>query len=510
LLTGEFYNHIYFPIFEKLFMNRITIITYYIQMKHLNWVLILLITGTLQAQIGIGTNTPAASAALDVTSTAKGFLPPRLTYAQKSTIASPVAGLIVWCTDCGNTGELQVYNGTTWTNMIGNTANTAKPSAPTNVVATASNTQASVAFTLSISDGGNAITGYTVTATPGNITVTGSSSPILVTGLTNGTPYVFSVFATNSSGNSAPSDLSAAVVPKTVPSAPTSVVATSGNLKAIVAFEVPSSNGGSAITSYKVTASPGSFAAIGTSSPIEVPGLTNGTSYTFTVVALNSEGESASSLTSAAVVPSFVCGRDGVTFTYKGSQVTYGTVVAANSRCWLDRNLGASQVATSSTDSAAYGDLFQWGRGDDGHQSRTSTNTNVLSTTDTPGHGSFITTASDWRSPSNNDLWQGVNGVNNPCPSGYRLPSSAEWTTERNSWSSIGGMNATGAFASNLKLTLTGYRWSSNGTFGAIGTEGVYFTSSNGTGNILRIYASNNSFGNWGRGLGNAIRCIKE
>lgn len=99
-------------------------------MKYLNWVLILLITGTLQAQIGIGTNTPAASAALDVTSTEKGFLPPRLTYAQKSTIASPVAGLIVWCTDCGNTGELQVYNGTTWTNMIGNTANTAKPSAP--------------------------------------------------------------------------------------------------------------------------------------------------------------------------------------------------------------------------------------------------------------------------------------------------------------------------------------------------------------------------------------------
>jgi len=60
----------------------------------------------------------------------------------------------------------------------------------------------------------------------------------------------------------------------------------------------------------------------------------------------------------------FECG-DPVTFNYAGSQVTYGKVLSANNRCWLDRNLGATRVATSSTDTQAYGDLFQWGRAAD-------------------------------------------------------------------------------------------------------------------------------------------------
>jgi uncharacterized protein (TIGR02145 family) len=74
------------------------------------------------AQVGIGTTTPDASAALDITSTTKGLLTPRMTQTQRNAISSPSTGLIVWCTNCGNSGELQVYNGTTWTNMIGGTA----------------------------------------------------------------------------------------------------------------------------------------------------------------------------------------------------------------------------------------------------------------------------------------------------------------------------------------------------------------------------------------------------
>lgn len=86
---------------------------------------------------------------------------------------------------------------------------------------------------------------------------------------------------------------------------------------------------------------------------------------------------------------------------------------------WMDRNLGASQVATSSTDAAAYGDLYQWGRAADGHQCRTSNTTSTNATTDTPSHGDFILeggSPQDWRVPQNDNLWQGVNGVNNPCP----------------------------------------------------------------------------------------------
>jgi hypothetical protein len=84
----------------------------------------------------------------------------------------------------------------------------------------------------------------------------------------------------------------------------------------------------------------------------------------------------------------FECG-DSVTFTYKGNVVTYGTV-ESQGECWMDRNLGASRVATAYNDSVAYGDLFQWGRGDDGHQNRDSGVTSTLSTTDNPGHSNFI------------------------------------------------------------------------------------------------------------------------
>jgi uncharacterized protein (TIGR02145 family) len=69
--------------------------------------------------IGVGTPTPASSAKLDVNSTVKGFLPPRMTSIQRDAIADPVAGLVVYCRNCCTAGELQIYNGTEWTNMMG-------------------------------------------------------------------------------------------------------------------------------------------------------------------------------------------------------------------------------------------------------------------------------------------------------------------------------------------------------------------------------------------------------
>ena len=77
---------------------------------------------TTYGQIGIGTATPHASAALDITSTTSGLLPPRMTQAQRNAISTPAAGLMVYCTDCGANGEPQYYNGTSWVNMVGGTA----------------------------------------------------------------------------------------------------------------------------------------------------------------------------------------------------------------------------------------------------------------------------------------------------------------------------------------------------------------------------------------------------
>ncbi|MDD4385779.1 MAG: FISUMP domain-containing protein [Bacteroidales bacterium] len=179
---------------------------------------------------------------------------------------------------------------------------------------------------------------------------------------------------------------------------------------------------------------------------------------------------------------------------------------------WMDRNLGASQVATSSTDTAAYGDLYQWGRGTDGHEKRNSGTTSSLSTTDNPGHDDFILAPNspyDWRSPQNDNLWQGVSGINNPCPSGYRLPTRTEWETERESWSSN---NAAGAFASVLKLPMAGYRYGSNGSLLNMGSFGYYWSSTiNVTYSIqLYFYSFIAYISNGGRVDGVSVRCIKD
>ena len=88
-----------------------------------------------------------------------------------------------------------------------------------------SNQSAQVSFVAPASTGGSVITGYTVTSTPGNITASGATSPITVTGLTNGTSYTFTVHATNIVGDGPESDPSNAVVPAGVPGAPTGVTA---------------------------------------------------------------------------------------------------------------------------------------------------------------------------------------------------------------------------------------------------------------------------------------------
>ena len=173
----------------------------------------------------------------------------------------------------------------------------------------------------------------------------------------------------------------------------------------------------------------------------------------------------------------FECG-ESVTFTYNGSSVTYGTVRnPTTGDCWMDRNLGASQVATAFNDSAAYGDLLQWGRLDDGHQIRTSGTTTNLSSTDDPGHSLFIlntTSPYDWRTPSNDSLWQGDGGINDPCPSGWRIPTKDEWNNEHLSWSTD---DYNGGYASVTKLTAGGQRRSWNN--GAVISVGVgYYRAS--------------------------------
>lgn len=194
------------------------------------------------------------------------------------------------------------------------------------------------------------------------------------------------------------------------------------------------------------------------------------------------------------------------------------TVTSATGRIWMDRNLGASQVATSVTDAEAYGDLYQWGRLTDGHEKYTTETTTTLSTTDAPGHGSLILNSVspyDWRNPQNDNLWQGATGTNNPCPSGFRLPTRAEWETEIASWSS---QDANGAFSSPLKLVMAGYRFGTEpppgGIFSSQGTYGYYWSSTvnvNGTDADYMYFSSVEAAMDYAhRVQGSSVRCIKD
>ena len=192
------------------------------------------------------------------------------------------------------------------------------PGAPTGVSAAAGNASATVSFSAPVSDGGSAITGYTVTAadatTPANggQTKAGSASPVTVTGLTNGDAYTFTVTATNGVGTgpaSSPSNSVTPSAPASVPGAPTGVSAVAGNASATVSFSAPVSDGGSAITGYTVTAADATTPAnggqtkAGSASPVTVTGLTNGDAYTFTVTATNGVGTGPASAPSNSVTP---------------------------------------------------------------------------------------------------------------------------------------------------------------------------------------------------------------
>ncbi len=154
---------------------------------------------------------------------------------------------------------------------------------------------------------------------------------------------------------------------------------------------------------------------------------------------------------------------------------TFNTVIGANGKIWMDRNLGATRVATSSTDTESYGDLYQWGRGTDGHQKRSSvTITTPPLSIPMLANSSFINNPANWTGKDYSYLWQGVSGVNNPCPTGYRLPTESEWKAELASWSK---KNAEGAFISPLKLPLAGIRSGSEGTIMGGGEQGRYWSS---------------------------------
>jgi len=400
-------------------------------MKYLSYYLFLFFSLSSFSQVGIGNLVPNSSSILDISSTSKGFLLSRMTLNQRNEIISPTCGLQIYCLDCSSNGKLQIFNGTSWINCIGDLSNVSVPSQPLNPLATILNySQVSFSFSPPISSGGSSISSYTVFGSPGNIAVTYMSSPTVLSGLTDGLTYSFYVVANNLLGNSSASTISS--------------------------ITMPSINGNA------------------------------------------------------------VCDGNGY--------IDVIELTSSTGKVWMDRNLGASRVALSSTDYYAYGCLYQWGRSNDGHASinwSSSTSgtpangtTSSLSSTISPSNASFVTnlsTPNDWLSSQNNSLWQYSTDTNNPCPSGFRLPTAAEYATE---FSVYDITNATTAFSNGpgngFKFVMPGMRYGSDGSLSNSGSIGNYWTqsvnSTNATGNTI---ASTVSSASNSRANGLSVRCIK-
>jgi len=215
-----------------------------------------------------------------------------------------------------------------------------------------------------------------------------------------------------------------------------------------------------------------------------------------------------------------------VTFIYNGVSVTYITVRGADGNIWLQQSLGSDQVATSSTDVAAYGDLFQWGRWDDGHQLRNSeTSANLLSPNNPVGlnGGSpyfYLTSPTWWNGAGTASTWeasspQDVTSTNgcDPCKAlgaGWALPTSDEWQLLVDQ---EGITNIQTAFDSNLKLTISGTRSSSGVYYDSV--RGYYWSKSPSSTNVnfaKQLYYSNfivNTNAGGVRDQGASIRCMK-
>ncbi len=150
-----------------------------------------------------------------------------------------------------------------------------------------------------------------------------TSHSVAIGSLNANTIYHYQIRSIDISGNSVTSPDQMFTTAATVPGAPTAVTAVAASGQATVSFTSPGSNGGSAITSYTATSTPGNIIANGSSSPIIVTGLTNGTSYTFTVTATNNAGTGTASASSESVTPIAI-------ITYTSSSISGGGASVKN------------------------------------------------------------------------------------------------------------------------------------------------------------------------------------
>lgn len=348
-----------------------------------------------EGNVGIGTSTPKSSALLDLTSTTQGFLPPRMTQIQLSSIVSPEEGLVVYCTNCNPKG-LKVYYGSGWA------------SSGSEVYIPLVEAKADFTSTLI----GSVLTAHKV------YTENGAGSEVSST---------YKWYRANNKNGTGKTEISGETA--------SNYTITASDVDKWIGVEISSTASNSQVGVSAIEWIPAQFTF-------------NGKTY-------------------AATRGSY----DGPDANTIGDYI------------WLDRNLGANQVATAFDDFNAFGDWYQWGRLADGHEAVTWTGilnstvsgtTATQSTTDVPGNNLFISGVNNWRNPVNNTLWNAPNYVNSPAPAGFKVP---EYTIFANESTTFPTQNMNGGFNSRLKLTAAGRRNTANALFER-GASGYYKTAS--------------------------------
>ena len=336
-------------------------------MKRFLTVMSLLMVLFLNAQVGIGIINPESSAMLDVTSTSKGFLPPRMTYAQRSTITSPAIGLIIFCTNCGSAsvgGELQVFSGGIWRNLAGTAASFATPTIASTIAAS------NISFTTATSggnitsDGGSTISARGVCwSTSQNPTIANSKTidagttgtfTSSLTGLTPNTTYYVSAYATNAQGTTYATQTSFTTLAIAAPTVASTTAASAISYTTATSGGDITSDGGSAISARGVCWSTTQNPTTANSKTIDagttgtftssLTGLTPNTTYYVRSYATNAQGTNYATQTSfttlAVAAPTLASTTSATnistTTATSGGNVTSdgGTTITARGVCW--------------------------------------------------------------------------------------------------------------------------------------------------------------------------------
>ncbi len=431
---------------------------------------------------------PNSSAMLDIVSTNKGLLIPRLTTVQMNAIASPVIGLIIYNTDCNS---INYYNGNAWV-ALGNTGSISTPGAITGNTTPCQNSTGVTYFIAPVSGA----TGYNWTVPTGASIASGQGTATITVnfGTANGSVCVT---ATNACGSSTASCTAIALASSATPSAPVTGVHILGQTLLTWVW-----NSVAGATGYKYNTVNNYSTAIdnGTGLNYAQTGLTCNTAYTLYVWAYSTCTNSTAATLTATTSACFSCGSAlAITHTIgtvapETKSINYGTVttsLSGASKCWITQNLGSTNQAGSATDAteASAGWYWQFNR--------------------KQGYKAGPTPAWTITAINENSNWV---AVNDPCTielgTGWRIPTSTEWTNAAAGWN-----NCTDTYGSVLRLHTAGFLFDNDGFNASRGVTGSYWGSTqdvNTNGWALVFDNSLRVINSLTKAYGFSLRCLKD